>query len=100
MIIEHWLIFSGILFSIGLAVVLTRRNVIFILMGIELMLNAANVNLIAFNRWQGINIDAQVMALMIIVVAAAEIAVALAIVLQVYRNFQTLDLDKINKLKG
>lgn len=100
MVLEHWLILSGILFSIGLAVVLTRRNVIFILMGIELMLNSANVNLIAFNRWQGYNLDAQVMALMIIVVAAAEIAVALAIVLQAYREFNTLDLDKINKLKG
>ena len=64
------------------------------------MLNAANINLIAFNRWQGINLDAQVMALMIIVVAAAEVAVALAIVLQAYRQFNTLDLDKINKLKG
>lgn len=73
---------------------------IFILMGIELMLNAANVNLIAFNRWHGNDLDAQVMVLMIIVVAAAEIAVALAIVLQAYREFNTLDLDKINKLKG
>ncbi|MGK7392030.1 MAG: NADH-quinone oxidoreductase subunit NuoK [Candidatus Cyclobacteriaceae bacterium M2_1C_046] len=100
MVLEHWLILSGILFSIGLAVVLTRRNMIFILMGIELMLNAANVNLIAFNRWHGNDLDAQVMVLMIIVVAAAEIAVALAIVLQAYREFNTLDLDKINKLKG
>lgn len=69
-------------------------------MGIELMLNAANVNLVAFSRWKGLHLDGQVLALMIIVVAAAEIVVALAIVLQTFRHFKSLELDKINKLKG
>ena len=100
MILEHWLILSAILFCIGLAVVITRKNVIILLMGIELMLNAANVNLVAFSRWKGFDLDGQIMALMIIVVAAAEIAVALAIVLQVYKQFKSLQLDKLNKLKG
>lgn len=98
--LQHWLILSCILFSIGLATVIIRRNVIILLMGVELMLNAANLNLVAFSRWRGGAVDGQVMALMIIVVAAAEIAVALAIVIQAYRHFKTLDLDELNKLKG
>lgn len=100
MVLEHWLILSAILFCIGLAVVITRKNVIILLMGIELMLNAANVNLVAFSRWKGLDLDGQVVALMIIVVAAAEIAVALAIVLQAYKQFKSLQLDKLNHLKG
>jgi NADH:ubiquinone oxidoreductase subunit K len=100
MVLEHWLILSAILFCIGLAVVITRKNVIILLMGIELMLNAANVNLVAFSRWKGLDLDGQVVALMIIVVAAAEIAVALAIVLQAYKQFKSLQLDKLNNLKG
>ena len=100
MVLEHWLILSALLFCIGLAVVITRKNVIILLMGVELMLNAVNVNLVAFSRWHGLNLDGQVMALMIIVVAAAEVAIALTIIIQVYRQYQSVDLDKINNLKG
>ena len=91
----HFLIVSAMLFSIGMAVVITKRNAIVVLMGIELILNAANLNLIAFNRQHPQNVDGQVFALFVIVVAAAEAAVALAIVLQVYRHFQTANLDEV-----
>lgn len=99
MVLEHWLILSAILFCIGLAATITRRNIIIILMGIELMLNASNINLIAFSQHHGLDLNGHVAALMIIVIAAAEVVVALAIVLQVYRHFKTLNLDKISNLK-
>ena len=91
----HFLIISAILFCIGVAVAITKRNAIVVLMGIELILNAANLNLIAFNRQYPQNVDGQLFALFVIVVAAAEAAVALAIVLQVYRHFQTVNLDEV-----
>lgn len=99
MVLEQWLILSAILFCIGLAIAISRKNIIIILMGIELMLNASNVNLVAFSNVKGMDLNGQVMALMIIVVAAAEVVIALAIVLQVYRHFKTLDLQKITTLK-
>ncbi len=91
----HFLLIGAVLFCIGVAVVITKRNAIVVLMGIELILNAANLNLIAFNRQQPQNVDGQLFALFVIVVAAAEAAVALAIVLQVHRHFQTVNLDEV-----
>ena len=91
----HFLIVSALLFCIGVAVAITKRNAIVVLMGIELILNAANLNLIAFNRQYPQNVDGQLFALFVIVVAAAEAAVALAIMLQVHRYFQTVDLDEV-----
>jgi NADH:ubiquinone oxidoreductase subunit K len=96
--ILHYLLISSILFSIGVAIVITKRNIIVVLAGIELILNAANINLVAFSTQDGL-IKGQLFALFIIVVAAAEATVALAIVVQVYRHFKTSNLDEISKLK-
>ncbi|GAB5527614.1 MAG: NADH-quinone oxidoreductase subunit NuoK [Roseivirga sp.] len=98
--IEHLLILGAILFCIGLFVVLTRKNAIAVLIGVELMLNAANINLVAFSHFDPDKLQGQVFALFVITVAAAEAAVALAIVVKVYQYFQTADLDKISELKG
>jgi len=93
--VSYFLIVSAVLFCIGVAVIITKRNAIVVLMGIELILNAANLNLIAFNRHYPDNVQGQVFALFVIVVAAAEAAVALAIVLKVYQYFQTVNLDEV-----
>ncbi|MEM6522867.1 MAG: NADH-quinone oxidoreductase subunit NuoK [Bacteroidota bacterium] len=95
--VEHFYYISALLFSIGLAVVLTRKNAILILIGIELMLNAANLNFLASNK-SG-DVEGQFFALFVIVVAAAEAAVGLAIILKVYKHFKTIDLDKIAEIK-
>jgi NADH-quinone oxidoreductase subunit K len=99
-----YLVVSGILFVIGFAGVMLRRNVIIILMSLELMLNAANLSLVAFSRFRvdsvGVpNYNAQVFVLFIITVAAAEVAVGLAIVVALYRARQTTDIKDISSLK-
>ncbi len=98
--LEHCLVVSVILFSLGIFIVMTRRNGIRILMGVELILNSANLNLIAFNRFLP-NSDAvgSVFAVFVIILAAAEAAVALAIVLSIYQQFSTVQLDEINSMK-
>lgn len=98
--IDVLLLLGAALFCIGLAVVVTRKNAIAVLIGIELMLNAANLNLVAFSRFDGDKLQGQIFALFVITVAAAEAAVALAIVVKVYQHFNTADLDQINELKG
>ena len=95
--IEHFYFISAGLFSIGLAIVITRKNAIMILMGIELMLNASNINFLAA-RDAG-NLEGQFFALFVIVVAAAEAAVGLAIILKVYKHYKTIDLDKVADIK-
>jgi len=97
--IEHYLILSALLFCLGLLAVLTRRNTIVVLMGIELMLNAANVNLIGFARNDTNHPAGQMFTLFVIVIAAASAAVALAIVLNVYDRYRTVNLDEINEMK-
>jgi NADH-quinone oxidoreductase subunit K len=97
--LTHYLVVSGILFSLGIFGVITRRNAILVLMGIELILNSANINFIAFSRYGGVNLDGQMAAIFVIILAAAEAAVALAIVLNIYKNFQTVNVDEINKMK-
>jgi NADH-quinone oxidoreductase subunit K len=99
-----YLVVSGILFVIGFAGVMLRRNVIIILMSLELMLNAANLSLVAFSRFRvdsvGVpNYNAQVFVFFIITVAAAEVAVGLAIVVALYRARQTTDIKDISSLK-
>jgi NADH:ubiquinone oxidoreductase subunit K len=96
--IQHYLIISAILFSIGVAVVITKRNIILVLAGIELVLNAAMVNFVAFST-QDPTIKGQLFTLFILVIAAAEATVALAIIIQVYTHFKTGNLDEVNKLK-
>lgn len=100
--LQHYLIVSALLFSIGLAGVLTRRSAILVLIGVELMLNAANLNFIAFWRFST-NADALggiMFVLFSIGVAAAEAAVGLALVIAIYRHYKTANVDSIDKLKG
>lgn len=97
--LTHYLILSAILFSLGLFGVVTRKNAILVLMGIELILNAANINFIAFSRYGGMQLDGQAIAVFVIILAAAEAAIALAIVLNIYKQFKTVNVDEINKLK-
>ncbi len=94
----YYLLTSAFLFSIGLAIVVVKRNIIVVLMGIELMLNAVNLNLVAFSN-NDPTLQGQIFSLFVIVVAACEAVVALAIVLKVYEHFQTVHLDEINQLK-
>ncbi len=90
---------ATVLFGIGAAAVLTRRNAIIAFMGVELMLNAANLALVAFSRIHG-EIDGQVMAFFVMVVAAAEVVVGLAIIIAVFRARQSISLDEPAELKG
>ena len=95
----HFLVLAAVLFLIGVAGVLVRRNALIILMSVELMLNAVNINLVAFSAFNQ-NVSGQVFALFIITIAAAEVGVGLAIVLLIYRNLHSPDLDEIDQLKG
>jgi NADH-quinone oxidoreductase subunit K len=98
---QHLLV-AALLFSIGLAGALTRRNAIIVLIGVELMLNAANLNFIAFWRY-GPNPEAQagvMFAVFSIAVAAAEAAVGLALIISIYRHYKTTNLDKVARLRG
>ena len=97
--LEHFLTVSLLIFALGLYTVLTRKNAIGILMGIELILNAANINYIAFARYGGASIDGQVFAVFVIMLAAAEAAIGLAIVLGVYQNFESIDVEATDALR-
>lgn len=96
--LTHYLLLSAILFSLGVAGVLLRRNVIMIFMSIELMLNAVNLTFIAFSKFLN-NLDGHIFAFMVMTVAAAEAAVGLAIVIAIFRNKPTANVDEINLLK-
>ncbi|MCF6312600.1 MAG: NADH-quinone oxidoreductase subunit NuoK [Verrucomicrobiales bacterium] len=103
--LNHFLFVSGLLFAIGLAGVLVRRNVIVIFMCLELMLSAANLSLVAFSRYNvtpggDADYNAQVFLFFIITVAAAEVAVGLAIIVALYRAKQTTDITQINSMKN
>ncbi|MEK6607909.1 MAG: NADH-quinone oxidoreductase subunit NuoK [Myxococcota bacterium] len=91
--LSHFLVLSALLFAFGLMTVATRRNAVAILMGVELILNAANVNFVAFAHFVEGSVGGQVFAVFIIVLAAAEAAVALAIVLAIFRSFKTIDAN-------
>ena len=99
--LEHYLVVGALLFAIGLYLALAKRNAVGILMGIELMLNAVNLTLVAFSRFivAPRPIDGQVFAIFVITVAAAEAAVALALVVAIYRHRQTVDMTRINLLR-
>ena len=98
--LEHYLILSTVLFSIGLYGALTKRSAIVILMSIELMLNGVNIAMVAFSRYiVPLLLTGQVFAIFIIVVAAAEAAVGLAIVISIYRSRETIDATKIDLMK-
>ena len=96
-----YLILGAFLFTCGVVCMATKRNAIGILMGVELVLNGANVNFVAFARFvPGFDTEGQIFALFVIVLAAAEAAIALAIVLNFYNNHTTVDVDKAEELKG
>ena len=99
--LEHYLVVGALLFAIGLYLALAKRNAVAILMGIELMLNAVNLTLVSFSRFivAPRPIDGQVFAVFVITVAAAEAAVALALVVAIYRHRQTIDMNRINLLR-
>jgi NADH:ubiquinone oxidoreductase subunit K len=97
--LSDFLIVSAGLFCTGLFIILTKRNAIQILIGIELMLNAANLNLVAFGKYDNLNNSGQIFALFAITLAAATTAVALAIILNVYKRYKTIDPNKIDTLK-
>lgn len=98
--LDHYLILSGILFAIGLYGALTKRNAIVILISIELMLNAVNIALVAFSRFiTPIALTGQVFSIFIMVVAAAEVSIGLAIIISIYRNRDTIDTKNIDLMK-
>ncbi|MBT3518774.1 MAG: NADH-quinone oxidoreductase subunit NuoK [Candidatus Marinimicrobia bacterium] len=97
--LNTYLFVAAILFSLGVFGVMTRRNGIAVLMGVELILNAANINFVAFSRFGGMNLEGHIFALFVIVLAAAEAAVALAIVINIYNNFNSINVDEASALK-
>jgi NADH:ubiquinone oxidoreductase subunit K len=99
MILNQFLVLAAALFCIGVYGVLARRNGVLVLMSVELMLNAVNLNLIAFSAYLH-EVSGQVFALFVITIAAAEVGVGLAIVLLIYRNLRSPDLDQIDQLRG
>ena len=98
--LHNYLVVGLALFCLGLYCVLTRRNAIGILMGVELILNSANLNFIAFGRYASGNFDGQVFSIFVIMLAAAEAAIGLAIVLAIYRRFHAIDVTEMTTLRG
>jgi len=96
--LEHWLILAAVLFSIGLYGVLAKRNAVVILMSIEIMLSAVNITMVAFSRY-GQYITGQVFVIFIMVVAAAEVAIGLALIISIYRRRKTVDAEKYDTMK-
>lgn len=90
---------SAALFALGIVAIVVRRNVLYVLMGIEMILNAANINFVAFARYGGNSLDGQMFAIFVIILAAAEAAVALAIVLNVFRLFESIEPSGIDRLR-
>lgn len=98
--IEHFLYLGALLFSAGLIVVIVKKNLIMVLLGIELMLNASNLNLVAFNQLYPGTVNGHMFALFVIIVAVCEVSVGLAIVIQVYKNYHTTVPDEVSELNG
>ena len=102
--VSHYMVVGAVMFVTGVLCMATKRNALGVLMGIELVLNGANINFIAFGspllRENNLGLDGQLIALFVIVLAAAEAAVALAIALNFYNSFSTIDVDKADMLKG
>ena len=99
MLLNQFLLLAAVLFCIGVYGVLARRNGVMVLMSIELILNAVNINLVAFGAMNG-DLGGQVFALFVIAVAAAEVGVGLAIILLIYRNRASVDLEELDVMKG
>ena len=97
--LAHYLVVGAILFGLGLFTVLTRRNAISILKGVELILNSANINYVAFSHYSTGSVDGQIYAIFVIMLAAAEAAIGLAIVLAIFQIFHTIDVEAAETLK-
>jgi len=97
--LEHYLVVSAILFMFGLFAIISRKHAILVLMGVELVLNAANINFIAFAKFGGMNIEGHVAAIFVIILAATEAAIALAIILNIYQHFKHVNVDEVVELK-
>ena len=97
---QHYLMISAVIFVLGLYTVVTRKNALGILLGTELVLNGAALNMVIFGHFSNQEISGSIYALFVIVLAAAEAVVALAIGLMIYRNFNTIDTTEVNELKG
>lgn len=98
--LNHYLVVGAVLFVCGVVCMATKRNGIGVLMGVELVLNGANVNFVGFSRYTALGLDGQLISLFVIVLAAAEAAVALAIALNFYNNHLTIDVDRGDELRG
>jgi NADH-quinone oxidoreductase subunit K len=98
--LTHYLVLAAFIFSCGILTMTLKRNAVGILIGVELVLNAANINLIAFSRYQSAGLDGQITALFVIVLAAAEAAIAIAIFVNFYNNLATIDVDRGDRLSG
>ena len=98
--LQHYLVLAAVLFSAGLCTMVVKRNAIGILIGAELLLNAANINLLAFAKYSAGTLDGAILALFVIVLAAAEVAIALAIFLNFYSRFATVDVDRGDQMRG
>ena len=98
--LESYLLVGAVLFVCGVICMATKRNGIGVLMGVELVLNGANVNFVAFSKFTPLGLDGQIVSLFVIVLAAAEAAVALAIALNFYNNHLTIDVDRAESLRG
>ncbi|OJV78596.1 MAG: NADH-quinone oxidoreductase subunit K [Cellulomonas sp. 73-92] len=99
MTLTHYVVLAAILFSIGATTVLVRRNAIIVFMGVELMLNATNLALVTFSRMHG-NLTGQVLAFFVMVVAAAEVVIGLAIIISIFRTRRSASVDDVNLLKS
>ncbi len=97
--LTHFLVISVVLFSLGMYGVITRKNGIMVLMGIELILNSANINFIAFAKFGNYGLQGQIIALFVIVLAAAEAAIALAIVINIYKTISNINVDEVDSLR-
>lgn len=97
--LTEYLVVSAILFSLGVFAVITRKNAILVLMGLELILNSANINFIAFSRYGTFNLEGHVASIFVIILAAAEAAVALAIVLNIFQNYKHVNIDEIDTMR-
>ena len=98
--ISYYIILSSVLFALGVGIVLTKKNLVAILIGIELVLNSANINFVGFSSFDPLGAQGQMMTLFVVVLAAAESALALAIIIKLVEQHKTSNLDEINELKG
>ena len=97
--VEAYLAVSGALFALGIVCIVARRNILYVLMGIEMILNSANINFVAFNRYLGDGLEGRMFAIFVIILAAAEAAVALAIVLNVFHLFHSIEPSEVDLLR-